>query len=209
MTKKSKQKELLRWNKRHFSLFLKGCLPKIVTDLKVRLWNRKLVLSSSENVRKNIPFQMFYHADDIASSVLFTNRKPRILLLKLLGCFKQLEPGDFQRFVSITKQALMVLSSSSTGKKKATCSRSITRKFCYLPVLFPHVLYPFVIYPKVLNPLRLTLVKRRRSVLIPSHPIPPFNHNLSCWIMERLQHVAGSNQKQRITNETKHLSNET
>ena len=118
MTKKSKQKELLRWNKRHFSLFLKGCLPKIVTDLKVRLWNRKLVLSSSENVRKNIPFQMFYHADDIASSVLFTNRKPRILLLKLLGCFKQLEPGDFQRFVSITKQALMVLSSSSTGKKK-------------------------------------------------------------------------------------------
>ena len=115
MTKKSKQKELLRWNKRRFSLFLKGCLPKIVSDLKVRPWNRKLVLSSSENVRKNIPFQMFYHADDIASSVLFTNRKPQILLVKLLGCFKQLEPGDFQRFVSITKQALMVLSSSSTG----------------------------------------------------------------------------------------------
>ena len=44
MTKKSRQKfkyieneELLRWNKEHFSLFLKGFeLPKIVLDLRVR-----------------------------------------------------------------------------------------------------------------------------------------------------------------------------
>ena len=35
-----RQKQLLRWNKKHFSSFLKSYhLPKLVSDLRVRLWH--------------------------------------------------------------------------------------------------------------------------------------------------------------------------
>ena len=38
------RKELLRWNKKHFSLFLKAFqLPKIVSDLRVRIWNKVIL----------------------------------------------------------------------------------------------------------------------------------------------------------------------
>ena len=50
MTKKSRQKlknleNEKRWNKKHFSSFLKGFqLPKIVSDLRVHLWGYCLIL---------------------------------------------------------------------------------------------------------------------------------------------------------------------
>ena len=38
------RKELLRWYKKHFSLFLKAFqLPKIVSDLRVRIWNKVIL----------------------------------------------------------------------------------------------------------------------------------------------------------------------
>ena len=105
------KKSFLRWNKKHFSLFSKGCqLQKIASDLKVRFWwkNKNLIKIADISFKYLDDKKSFFKVKQKAFFIIFkrlsvakNSVRPESALLKKLCKIRELKRHlrNFQGFI--------------------------------------------------------------------------------------------------------------